>query len=415
MIKKKYSTKYWIYTSMINYLTAFDKYLLFTFLIIIFQCFHSISLNSFTQEFLIQLIPYTLVINSFLFSEKFFKFIKRYFAPLIIFNFICTFSVFWTTDLKYTIASNLDLFLSSFTIIIAVYYSKNKINGLKDIVKSSLFAIYFIIFLGIFSINVQDRTFLGLSPSLFSSILNYGSVCSLYLFTKTKRKYHIVSFCIFLILSLILGSVRGVLSILIGLTAYLKLFNSKKEITFYLKLILSLTLVFIIYLLVILNIDISSPFLSFLSGFKFKNQLLTNSQYLKIALQDIFSKKEFNISNHMYAGERISSIIIGLRETFTNSPIIGFGHGNSKEVFTEFGKSYSHNGLIDVYMGTGLFGLYFYMKFIFSKILRSTNKIGVDLISWKRFSSIVFLFHLMVGLPFENIPLSLLLALIISV
>ena len=268
---------------------------------------------------------------------------------------------------------------------------------------------------GIFSIDIYNRTFLGLSPSTFSSIINYGSVCSLYLFSITKKKYHLLSFFIFLFVSFILGSLRGVLAILVGLSAYLGIFKSRKEINFYLKVFSSLILIGIIYLFLIMNIDISSPFLDFLSPFRIKRHILTNSQYLKLAIEDIISERNFDVSMHMYAGERLSSLIFGVRETLFKSPIIGFGQGNSKEIFSIYGKSYSHNGIVDVFMGTGFIGLYFYLRFILKSIFLSVNKLSDDLLSWKRFASLVFGIHLMVGLPFESIPLSMILALIISV
>ena len=166
-------------------------------------------MNSFSKEFLIQLIPYLLVIDPFLFSEKFFKFIKRYFSHLIFFNLVCALSVLWTTDLKFTLASNLELFLTSITTILIVYYSTKKKFALNQIAKFSLLAIYSIIFIGIFTIDIDNRTFLGLSPSLFSAIINYGSVCSLYLLTTTRKNFHLISFCILLLICLLLGSVRA--------------------------------------------------------------------------------------------------------------------------------------------------------------------------------------------------------------
>ena len=71
--------------------------------------------------------------------------------------------------------------------------------------------------------------------------------------------------------------------------------------------------------------------------------------------------------------------------------------------------------IVDVFMGTGFIGLYFYLRFILTSIFLSVNKLSDDLLTWKRFSSLVFGIHLMVGLPFESIPLSMILALIISV
>lgn len=401
---------------MINLAIGFDKYSIFIFLIIIFQCFHSISMNSFSKEFLIQLIPYLLVIDPFLFSEKFFKFIKRYFSHLIFFNLVCALSVLWTTDLKFTLASNLELFLTSITTILIVYYSTKKKFALNQIAKVSLLAIYTIIFIGIFTIDIDNRTFLGLGPSLFSSIINYGSVCSLYLLTTTRKNYYLISFCILLLICLLLGSVRGVLAILIGLSAYLKIFNSKSEFIFYLKVIFSFILIGFFYLFIIMVVDINPRFWDFIPPeITFIRQLVANSNYLKSALTDIFLNNQFDISNHMYAGERFSSLIIGIKETLFKSPIIGFGQGNSKEIFANYGKSYSHNGIVDVFMGTGFIGLYFYLRFILKSIFLSVNNLSDDLLSWKRFSSLVFGIHLMVGLPFESIPLSMILALIISV
>ena len=66
-------------------------------------------------------------------------------------------------------------------------------------------------------------------------------------------------------------------------------------------------------------------------------------------------------------------------------------------------------------MGTGIVGLFLYLKFLVSEILKPVKTLNDNLIKWKRFSSLVFIVHLFLGLSFENIPLSLLLALIISV
>ena len=108
---------------------------------------------------------------------------------------------------------------------------------------------------------------------------------------------------------------------MIGLSAYLKIFNSKNEFIFYLKVIFSFILIGFSYLFIIMVIDINPPFLYFIPPeITIIRQLVANSIYLKSALADIFLNNQFDISNHMYAGERFSSLIIGIRETHLKVP-----------------------------------------------------------------------------------------------
>ena len=130
-------------------------------------------------------------------------------------------SLSWTDNLKYTLASNLELLTTSLTIIVVAFYIEKNKNGIEKITKFSLFAIYLLLFLGIFSFDLKRRTFLGISPSLSSTIFNYGSVCSLYLFHKTNKKYHLIPFISLIILNFALSSLRGIFAILIGSIAYL--------------------------------------------------------------------------------------------------------------------------------------------------------------------------------------------------
>ena len=173
-----------------------------------------------------------------------------------------------------------------------------------------------------------------------------------------------------------------------------------------------------LYVFIILRYDFVTTYPSYISAdnFRFLHQFLINSVSLKITLKDIFINQNFDFTNYEYAGERFSAIYIGIKETLLNSPLIGFGHGNSRLIFESYGKStYSHNGFIEIFIGTGIIGLFLYLRFLFTQILKPLNKFNTSLIRWKRFSSLIFLVHLFVGLPFENIPLSLMMALIISV
>ena len=409
---------------MTNLILFFDRYSIFVFLIICFQYFHAVSLNSFRLEFFIQLIPYLLLSDIFIFPLRISKLFKRRFLSLSIFIGFCFLSLLWTDNLKYTLASNLELFLTSITILIIVSYLEKNNSGIENITKFSLLAIYLLIFIGLFSFDYKRRTFFGMSPSLSSSVFNYGSVCSLFLFTKSNKKFYLLSFISFFILNFATSSLRGIFAPLLGLLAYSKQFNSKKNYKFFLKILLGFLLLSIFYIFLILNIDFRTYYPDYTSdnnfisdrSFRFIHQFLKNSLYLKFALKDIFINQNFEFQNYKYAGERFSAIFIGIKETFLNSPLIGFGHGNSRNIFEPYGKlTYSHNGVVEIFIGTGIIGLFFYLKFIFTQILKPIKSHNYDLTKWKRFSSLVFLVHLLVGLPFENIPLSLILSLIIVV
>lgn len=385
-----------------------DRYLILTFLIICFQCFHSFSLNSFSKEFFIQLIPYFFMFSS-LVKDKFIHFDKKIFSDLIIFNIICFLSIFWTSNFKYTMASNAELFITSITIMILYFYASLKKNGLLNIVKISLLAISLIIGFGIFSLDILERTFLGMSPSLFSSILNYGSVCSLYLFHVTKKKYPLFLFIIFFILCIYLSSLRGVFAIVMGILAYLNIFQCESDIVFYRRILFSVSLIAILYLTFTYFVDIT--YILKPDVMSFKEKILRDSINLKYTIKDIFLNK-IDLSKYAYSGERVASIIIGIKETILKSPLIGFGHCNTKEIFALYGKeTYSHNSLVEIFMGTGFLGLFFYLRFL---IVSFCKPIKNDLLPWKRFATLVFGVHLMLGLSFENIPLALLTMIVIS-
>ena len=403
---------------MINLLAFIDRYSIFVFLIICFQYFHSLSLNSFKLEFFIQLIPYLLLLDLFIFPSKLKNFLVRKFLLLSLFISFCFLSLLWTDNFKYTLASNLELLTTSITTIVVAFYIERNEKGIENITKFSLFAIYLLLFLGFFSFDLKRRTFLGISPSLSSTIFNYGSVCSLYLFHKTNKKYHLIPFISLIILNFALSSLRGIFAILIGSIAYLGYYKVKNNLTFYYKVFLSLMTLALIFIFIILRYDFVATYPSYISAdnFRFLHQFLINSFSLKITLKDIFINQNFDFTNYEYAGERFSAIYIGIKETLSNSPLIGFGHGNSRPIFESYGKStYSHNGFIEIFIGTGIIGLFLYLRFLFTQILKPLNKFNTSLIQWKRFSSLIFLVHLFVGLPFENIPLSLMMALIISV
>lgn len=403
---------------MINLLAIFDKYSIFVFLIICFQYFHAISLNSFKLEFFIQLIPYLLLSDLFIFPSNFIKFITRKFLKLYLFTGFCFLSLLWTDNFKYTLASNLELLIASITIIVVAFYIERNKSGMENVTKFSLFGIYFLLFLGIFSFDLKRRTFLGMSPSLTSTIFNYGSVCSLYLYHKTNKKYHLFPFISFIILNFALSSLRGIFAVLIGTIAYLGQYNTKNNLLFYSKVFFSLLALALIYIFIILRYDFVATYPIYISAdnFRFIHQFLINSFSLKIVLKDFFVNNNLDFPNYQFAGERFSATYIGIKETLSNSPLIGFGHCNSRPIFEKYGKStYSHNGLIEILIGTGIIGLFLYLRFLINQILRPVNKLNSNLIKWKRFSSLIFLVHLLVGLPFENIPLSLIIALISSV
>jgi len=403
---------------MNNFLISIDKYPIFIFLIICFQYLQAINLNSFKTEFLLQLIPYLLILDFQIINRRFLYFIKENFKYLLVFNLLSILSIFWTSDLKYTIASNLELILNSITIILVVFYIKSDKDGFNKIAFISLLAIYLMLLVGIFSFNPSgDRSYLGISISLFSSILNYGSVCSLYLYHKSNKNYYLISTAFLFIFVFQLSSIRGVLSILIGLLSYTKFFDFSRNIDFYKSLLFRLFILGTFLIVVIYFINLPSNFVYYFNHGKLRiiSQFFINIKYFKIALIDILSKNSLDLSSSSYSGERVIASLIGIKETILQSPIIGFGYGNSKFIFTSYGKAtYSHNGFVDIFMGTGILGLFSYLKFLLKIIIKPVNQFNRDLIKWKRFSTSIFLVHFLVGLPVENIPLALLISLIIS-
>ena len=403
-----------------------DRNSIFIFLVIIFQCFHALPIGSFRIEFLIQLIPYLFIYKWFLNPNNYLKIFDKDFIYLTLLNCICFLSLFWTTDLKYTLASNFELILTSLTLYYLVnYYKNNNNNNIENSLIASLNAIYLILIVGIFSINITDRTFLNMSPSLFSSILCYGFVCSLYLFHRKNKKLYLIPSLIFLIFNILISSLRGVFPIIFGFTAYLKIFKSKSEKKYYLKILFTFILLAIIYILFILNVDLYGLYSAIHSEKEFAiltrifenilTRIFENSKELKKILLDIFVDNKLQLSNYSYAGDRLGSFLYGFKETLFKSPFIGFGHGNSKLIYSTFDKSYSHNGILEIFVGTGIIGTFCYLKFLRNSLFKKVKKLNLNLINWKRYAVIIFCTHLMLGLPYENIPLTLLLALIISI
>ena len=117
---------------MNNSLMFFDRFSIFIFLIVSFQYFHSVSLNSFKLEFLVQVIPYFLLIDLFIFPRKIIKLFQNKFLSFSLFISFCFLSLLWTGNIKYTLASNLELLLTYITIIIVVSYIERNKYGLEN-------------------------------------------------------------------------------------------------------------------------------------------------------------------------------------------------------------------------------------------------------------------------------------------
>ena len=84
-------------------------------------------------EFFIQLIPYLLLLDLFIFPSKLKNFLSRKFILLSLFIGFCFLSLSWTDNLKYTLASNLELLTTSITTIVVAFYIERNEKGIENI------------------------------------------------------------------------------------------------------------------------------------------------------------------------------------------------------------------------------------------------------------------------------------------
>ena len=97
--------------------------IVFVILIICFEYLQSISFKSFTQEFFLCALPFLILVKP-IFIDRNFIFFDRRVIFLLIFNFVCFLSLFWTTDIKYTLATLGESNLAILTTIFVLNYTK---------------------------------------------------------------------------------------------------------------------------------------------------------------------------------------------------------------------------------------------------------------------------------------------------
>ena len=395
---------------------------IFIFLIICFEFTQSIPFNSFTQGFLFRSIPFFLLVRP-LFIDKIFTFFDRRLNFLLLFNFICFLSLFWTNNVKYTLATLGESNLAIILIIFLFSYVNSNSRNHYFIVKIVFYTIFIASLIGIPFLNQSERTIFGLSPSSYSEIAALGCVTSVYLYQIKKNVFYLISLLLMLLILTQVSSLRGVFSIALGSIAYLNYFQTKNNILFFKKFFILISLITLTLVLLILFIDFSN-YMSFINGingnddwivFKILDRLMINIMYFQHTFNEIIFNNNLDMTNSWGSGLRLSGIVIGIKETIENNPLLGIGFGNSKDIFLKYGKeTYSHNAFVELFIGTGLLGLIPYCYFLYKTFTRRISEENIRLINWKRFSSIVFLVFSMFGLPYESFSLSILLGLIIS-
>ena len=395
---------------------------IFIILIICFEFTQAIPFNSFTQEFLFRLIPFSLLVRP-LFIDKIFTFFDRRLIFLLLFNFICFLSLFWTTNVKYTLATLGESNLAIILIIFVLSYVNSNSRNHYFIVKIVFYTVFIASLIGIPFLNQSERTILGLSPSTFSEIAVLGCVTSVYLYQIKKNIFYLITLVLMLLILTQISSIRGVFSIGLASVAYLNYFHVKNNILFFKKFFMLILLITLTLVITILFIDFSS-YMSFVNGigrnndwieFKILDRLMINIMYFQKTFNEIIFNNNLDMTNSWGSGNRLSGIVIGIKETIENNPLLGVGFGNSKDIFFKYGKeTYSHNAFVELFIGTGFLGLIPYCYFLYKTFTLRVSEENIILINWKRFSSIVFLVFCMFGLPYESLSLSILLGLIIS-
>lgn len=398
--------------------------IVFVILIICFEYLQSISFKSFTQEFFLTSIPFLILVKP-IFIDRNFIFFDRRVIFLLIFNFVCFLSLFWTTDIKYTLATLGESNLAILTTIFVLNYVKLNSRNHYSIVKTIFYTVFVTSLLGIPFLSQSDRTIYGLSPSTYSEIAVLGCAASLYLYQIKKNIFYIVSLAIMLLILSQVSSLRGVFSIGLGSIAYISYFQTKNDFIFFKKFFMLIILIIFAILFSIVFFDFSN-YQSFIDGakgidnrdfifFKIIDRIIKSFVYFQSTFKEIVFNNNFDMTYSYGSGLRLSGIVIGIKETIKNNPFLGIGFGNSKDIYINFGKKvYSHNAFVDLFVGTGILGLIPYCYFLYKSFTLRVAKENIKFMNWKRFSSIVFLVFCMLGLPFESLSLSILLGLIIS-
>lgn len=191
----------------------------------------------------------------------------------------------------------------------------------------------------------------SMHPNEFASVIVICSLCSVFLYQKTKsKKYLFLSVvpAFFLMLSKSRGSI---LEMIIGLFS-MYVFNSKKKLQLIYKFlmitVISTVIVFLLY---------NNKFFYSLIGYR---------------MEGLFSLFSNSMEADASTTTRLEFILIGL-ELFLKNPLLGIGMNNYSIVsFSEYAtwaKVYSHCNYVEILSNLGIIGFFLYYFLFFKSIL----------------------------------------------
>lgn len=258
------------------------------------------------------------------------------------------FSSLWSLDYDYTI-KQVFVLIKVFFIAYILSNSLREKGQIEWYIKVLMFSsiVYGLIYISQvdFSMLGSDRLTASMDEDLDLPNLNlvsipvaFSFIYFFYSYIREKKIMHIIYALISLIIVMLLGSRKSILSICLGILFILFKTRGQKKIQI---------LLFCVLFLLLVPLFIPTDYLQFVYD------RLWNLVYIN---QDILLDDSDIIRKNL-----IESGI----NYFLNSPIIGFGYYNfSKLYLADFGQSiYSHNNFIEVAVGGGVIGCLLYYLF----------------------------------------------------
>ena len=359
--------------------------------------------SSFSLNFLIASFAFIIAFIPIVMSQGLLR-LRNDIFYLFLFSIFGIVSYLWTIDQKATLAKGGNIFLCTIVIYTVINIIKNSNLKTYNLARSINNTCMIILLMGLPTFDLTNREFLGGSSSLFGILFNVAAMLSLYIAKVYNKKQYYFSFLIYFLMTILMGSVRGLLAIVFSLIAFTPLFN-KNPIRSYIYIFGGMALTaFISYsFLLLTDFDflVESPI-------PIIHQIGRNLETVQMVLNTL----DFDYLGHYSSGGlRFSLIVTGIKHTIENNYIIGAGYASSYNIFEAYGKrAYSHNGIVEIFMGLGLIGLFLYAKFFTKVIFDINNKAKGVLLQWKNSAILLYIVHLFIGKPFESIPLSILIA-----
>jgi O-antigen ligase len=314
-------------------------------------------------------LVFTITIN-FLIFKKSIIFNKLLFIYLV-FLLISIISVYYAIDQSASLTkvkTLILLFVLMFSIINYIDTFKKLRDVMNYIVYSGAIASSYIILNSDFTQFSRLGSDLG-NVNTIGTIIGISVLLCFYFLLEEKRYIYILFIIIMAVVILLTGSRGALLFTLVNILAFLFFINRNgvyKRLKF---IILSVLLLLIVYYL-----TFNVPFLY---------------QTLGIRLESMFTILGGGSSNEGSIYTRSTMIEAGI-EMFKDRPFTGYGIGNYGTVYSsDFGgrNTYAHNNLIELIVGTGIFGMiFFYLTHLL--IIKDLLKIIRD----SRFRVVTFIF-----------------------